>query len=298
MTPSSTRSSRPPVALATTGLPCAIASARRHPVALAKRRDAHDRRALVEAADLRARDEAERVRDLRTERAVADDHARQPLRRRGELERALLRREPPDEEDVRRLLRLDHLLGQRDGARDHAHVTRAELPRGLRQRGRRTDHEPRAPQHRPKHRGRAARELDIRAPELHHERLSRRERRQPRGQPVRVDEVGAVGGPPRRARVRAEERRQQRQLPRRPAQVAGDAVPVRDPEVPERGRRDDVDLDPRLAQPRHAGGDEGPGRIPLPPRVRGREHDDLHAATSRRPNTIGAASTSSASAKK
>ena len=115
-------------------------------------------------------------------------------------------------------------------------------------------------------------------------------------QPVRVDEVGVPRRPARRPRVVEEERRQQQREPRPPAQVAGDPVPVGDPEVPERRRRDDLDLDALRPHRLDRVADEEAGHVPLVARVRGRQDDDLHV--SRRANTIGAASASSANAKK
>ena len=68
---------------------------------------------------------------------------------------------------------------------------------------------------------RAARQLDVRAPELDDERagpVSGGDR--PCGQPVRVDEIGAARGPARRPRERDEHRRQQQREPGPPPQVA------------------------------------------------------------------------------
>ena len=67
--------------------------------------------------------------------------------------------------------------------------------------------------------------------------------------------------------------------PRPPAQVAGDAVPVRDPEVAERCRRDDLDLDAeRAARPRRRRATKCPATSPGVARVRRRQDDDLHQA--------------------
>ena len=179
--------------------------ARDHAVALAPRRDADDRRALVVGAELGRRDEADRLGHAVAQRAVADDHARQALRRLEELEDALLLAQPAGEEDVRRLVRLADLGRDLDAVRDHAHLARAERARAAsarnvdaasttpRARGRsgRTSH------------GRAARELDVRPPDLEHERLPGRERRERRREPVGVHDVGVARRAPRgRARTR------------------------------------------------------------------------------------------------
>ena len=75
-------STSPPTAVATTGRPC-HRLARDDAVALAPGRNADDGRALVVRAELRVRDEADRLRDV--DRAGADDHARQALRRGEEV---------------------------------------------------------------------------------------------------------------------------------------------------------------------------------------------------------------------
>ena len=160
----------------------------------------------------------------------------------------------------------------------------------------RDDRQPRPSQQRPEEPRRAARELDVRSPELDDVRLPGRERRERGGKPVRVDEVGVARSPARRPRVVEEERRQQQREPRPPAQVPGDPVAVRDPEVAERRGRDDLDLDALRPHRLDGVADEEAGHVPLVPRVRGRQDDDLH--WSRREKTIGAASASSANAKK
>ena len=181
-------------------------------------------------------------------------------------------------------------------ARDDPHLARAELARRAREVLGGDDREPRPPQQRPEEPRRAPRQLDVGPPELDDERLPGRERRERGREPVRVHEVGVAGGPPRGPRVVEQERRQQQRQPRPPAQVPGDPVAVRDPEVAERRRRDDLDLDALRAHRLDGVADEEAGHVPLVTRVRGRQDDDLH--WSRRENTIGAASASSANAKK
>ena len=109
-------------------------------------------------------------------------------------------RQAPDEEHVRRVVRLADRLRDLDAARDHAHLARAELARRVGEGLRGDDHEPRAAQDRPDEPRRAPGELDVGAPELDDERLPGRERREPRREPVRVDEVGVPRGSPRRPR--------------------------------------------------------------------------------------------------
>ena len=62
-----------------------------------------------------------------------------PARRLRELAHALLLREPSDVERVRRLVGRADPVGDRDAARDHAHVASAERPRVVGERGRRAD---------------------------------------------------------------------------------------------------------------------------------------------------------------
>src|SRR4029077_6734511 len=97
--------------------------ARREAVALAPRRHADDGRALVVRAELGRRDEADRFRDARAQRAVADDHARQPLGRLDELEHSLLLAQAAREEHVRRrLLGRLYRRGQVYAVRDDENV--------------------------------------------------------------------------------------------------------------------------------------------------------------------------------
>ena len=138
------------------------------------------------------------------------------------------------------------------------------------------DREPRPPQQRPEEPRRAPRELDVRAPELHHVRLPGLQRRERGRQPVRVDEVGVARGPARGPRIVEEERRQQQRQPRPPAQVPHHAVAVGDPEVAERRGRDDLDLDTLRAHGLDGVADEEAGHVPLVARVRSRQDDDLH----------------------
>ena len=84
----------------------------------------------------------------------------------------------------------------------------------------------------------SARELDVRPPELQHERLARRQRRQRGRKPMRVHEIDARCGAPRRASEREDEERERECEPRPSFEIAHDAVAVREPEVREGRRRD------------------------------------------------------------
>ena len=139
------------------------------------------------------------------------------------------------------------------------------------------DHEPRPPQNAARERGRAPRQLHVRAPELDDERLAGQRGDGARREPVRVHEVGVARRPPRGAREGGEHRRQEQRLRRARAQVADDAGAVGDPEVAEPGRRDDLDLDPPRAQRLHGVADEVPGRVAGVARVRGGEDGDAQA---------------------
>ena len=106
---------------------------------------------------------------------------------------------------------------------------------------------------------------------------------------------------------REEEERQSEREPRAAAEVAGDAVPVGDAVVAEPRRRDDDDVDAGGAGVLDRVLDEVAGDVRVVARVRRRQDGDLHSVTfnrrrhegsSRRPNTIGAASAIVANAKK
>ena len=126
-----------------------------------------------------------------------------------ELVDPLLLGEPPDEEHVRRLVRLPDVAPgsrRRSGRRARrprrasraAAASDSDGTRTMRARRSRAAGDPRRP----------LRELDVRAPELDDERPPRRERRKRRGEPVRVDEVGAASRATGRPRERREEERQ------------------------------------------------------------------------------------------
>ena len=156
---------------------------------------------------------------------------------------------------------------------------------------------PRSPQHPAREPRRAARELDVRAPELHDERLPGRERHDPRRQPVRVDEIG-VRAPPAAPPARSS-RGTRHAAPTRHgcrAQVAQHAGAVRDPEVAEVRRRDHLHVDPRRPHALDRVGHEPPRRVVRVARIRRRQDDDLQSGASRRPKTTGSASASIVSA--
>ena len=161
--------------------------------------------------------------------------------------RARARPSPPTgapRRGVRRLVRCSDLCRDPNAVRDDADVARSERAGVLGERGRGDDDYAGAADEKTRKRSRPPREHDVGAPELKHERLSRRERREHRRQPVRVHDVGVAGGSARRARKPEEEERQGEELPRRRAEVVHDPVAVGDPVVAEVGGRDDAHLEP------------------------------------------------------
>ena len=294
VTPSSIASTRPPTAsrppAGRTPSPRARRS-RSPPVGRARRRRP---RARSTARARCVRHEPDRLPDANG--PCADDHPWQSFGRRQELVNSLLGREAADEEHMRRLFRLADRLRNLDAARDHPHVRRAELAGRSREKLRRRDRQLRPAQDRPEEPRRTPRELDVTAPELDHVWLAARERSEPGRQPMRMDEVGIACGSPRGACVAEQKRRQEQHEPGSTTQVSGDPVPVGDAEVPERRRRDDLDLHSLRTHGLDRVTDEEARHVPLVPRVRGRQDDDLHWR--RRAKTIGAASASIANAKK
>ena len=109
-----------------------------------------------------------------------------------------------------------------------------------------------------------------------------------------VHQVGVAGRSSRRARVGSEKRRHQREAPGRSSEVLSDAVSVGDPEMSERRGRDDLDVDAERPHSFHGIANEVAGDVPRVPRVRRREHDDLHG--SRGAKTTGIASDSAMNA--
>ena len=136
VTPSSTASTNPPTAVAMTGrrTPSPRARPRRSLRDATAQRRSRPARSTGRA---RRRHEADRLWEERPQRAVADDDERQPTGGLRQLADSLLLRQPTDVEDVRRLVRLADRLGDRDPARDHAHVPRAEPTGIVSKRGRR-----------------------------------------------------------------------------------------------------------------------------------------------------------------
>ncbi len=242
------------------------------------------------------RDEADGLREERTERPVPDHHERQPPGGLGELAHALLLGQAPDVEDVWWLVRRPDHFGDRDAARDQAHVDRPERARLLGECGRGADDDPGAAQQPPRERTNVAREGDVRAPELEHDRLARGEGRQGAREPVGVDDVRVAARAARRARERREEERNDEQLPGGAAKVVDDAGPVGDPVVPEGRRRDDADVDALGAERLHPVAHERPCNVVRIARIRRRQDDDLHSRSPRWcASAAGAAIASSAS---
>ena len=211
VTPSSTASTSPPTAVATTGPAVRHRLARDHAVALPARRDDDERGPLVPRAELVRRNEADGLGEERAERPVPDDDERQPLgrprraparpsprrvaRRRG---RAVARPARPPSSGIETPLGI---------TRTSARPERARL---LGERGRGADDDPGAAEQPPRERPHVPREGDVRAPELEHDRLARGEGRQGAREPVGVDDVRVAARAPRRARERREEEQEGR----------------------------------------------------------------------------------------
>ena len=264
--------------------------ARGHAVALAPRRDADDRGALVVRRRApTAATKPTRLRDAVAQRPVADDHARQAVGRLDELEDALLLAEPAREEDVRRLGGRADVLGDRRPAAGRPPPARAPSARASSARKRRRrEHDARAAHERANEPRRAPRELDVGAPHLQHVRLSGRARRDRRRDPVRVHEVGVARRPPRRDGERREERRQRARASTAPR--AGSARSRR------RARRRSAGTRParrrrprrrRRARPRPTSATNVPATGCSGDGIRRRQDDDLH---SRCAKTTGIAS--------
>ena len=259
------------------------------------RRARNDGCAFEAALQLFVREKPERAGNLPAQRAVPDDHERHPIRRGNQLADAFLGRQPPRVEDLRRIRGVGNLHRQFDPARDRPHVRRPQPARLVCERSRRRDHEPRPLQNAPRERWSTTRELDVRPPHLHDERLAGRHRDEARRKPVGMDEIRAHGGP---SRSPGEARQHERQRGRQvwPAtQVPGDARAVGDPVVPEARGRHDLDLDAARTQVLDLVGDEEAGDVTRPARVRRRQDDDLQGS-SRRANTTGVARAIKASA--
>ena len=94
--------------------------------ALAAGRTRDDRRTRVQTLQLVVREKAARPRHAAAERAVTRNDEVEIARRLDELEHALLLREAPRIEHLRRLGLLADLGGKVDAARDHADVLRTE----------------------------------------------------------------------------------------------------------------------------------------------------------------------------
>ena len=222
------------------------------------------------------RDEAEGVRNVRTQRAVAGDDERHPFRRRHEVEHTLLRRQPADVQDPWRRRLVAPVDGHVDAARDHAHLPRAELPRVLGERARRADHQPCAPHDRARKRPHAPCELHVRPPQLQNERLARRERDKPGREPMGMQEVGVPRRPARRGGEGREHERQSEDALRAQAQVPDDPRTVGDAVVTEGRRGHDLDVRARGAQVLHRVRNKASRRVPGEARVRRRKDGDLH----------------------
>ena len=269
---------------------------RDEPVALAPRRHADDGRPLVVRPELCECGTKPTASGTATGPAPTITRGR-PCRRRQELVDPLLGREAADEEHVRRILRLADRLRDLDPARDR------RAPRAHRARARQS-----------------ARDSEAAIASRARRRIGRKSQGARRATSTSVPQSWTTYGLPvasaarpegsqcawtrsasraaRRAGTREddEKSRQEQREPRPPAQIPGDPVPVGDAEVAERRRRDDLDLHSLGPHGLDRVTDEEPSHVPLVPRVRGRQDDDLHWR--RRAKTIGAASASIANAKK
>ena len=200
---SSTRFTRPPTALATTGFPLAIASAQTIP-----KPSLREGQTTIAACAYRRSSSS---RDMKpcacgqepAEGAVPGDDQVQPVRGRGEVLDALLGRETPCVEDLGGLRLLPDLRGHVDAVGDEHRPLHAGAERRLGQRLRHADDRPRAVEHEPGRAGGLPQELEVveraardRAMQRDDERLAGEQRDRPARQPVRVDEVGVPGGQP------------------------------------------------------------------------------------------------------
>ncbi len=232
--------------------------------AFSVRRAGDDRGPPVEPLELVVRDEPERARHLFAKRAVAGDDERVALGGCNQLADALLRREPPGEQDLRRLRLFADLVRKVDAARDRADVARPQPASLVGERRRRRDHEPRPAQDPPGETRHATGELHVRPPHLHDERLACRQRDGPGGEPVCVHEIGVLGSAAGGAREAAEHQGKPECEVGAGAQVSGDAGPVGDAVVTEAAPAT------RLPPRRPARGCAPPGRRRRAPRRRPR----------------------------
>ena len=111
---------------------------------------------------------------------------------------------------------------------------------------------------------------------------------------MRVHEIDASCGLPRRASEREEEERERECEPRPSFEIAHDAVAVREPEVREGRRRDHLGVDASFPQVIHRVPDEDTGNVVRVARIGGRENENLHVRAAARPNTTGTATASTA----
>jgi len=273
VSPSTTRSRRPPTALANHGTAVGHRLGAHDAVALPVGRARHDGGALVEAQELPVRHEAERAGDASrsgpSPRRPAGGRA-PPRRARGCPSRpraaprrghAAARPAPRPPRESRR-------------ARDHAHLAGAERAGVGGERVRRGDHEPRATEDRPSEPRRAARELDV----VPHTWTT-----------YGLPSVAATAPAPSQCACTRSASRAARAAARRNARsIAAGAQPapganagsrplrsVRKTEVAERARRHDVDVHAARTKVTHGVGDEEPRHVLLVPRVGRREDGDL-----------------------
>ena len=223
------------------------------------------------------RDEAERIPDEVPERAVAGDDEVHAFGRGHELPDPLLRREPPDEEHLRRLGLDAGRSRELDAVRDRAHVAPAAAARSLGEGLGDADHDRGAADDEADEPRVAACQLEVgeaaggaRPVQREHEAASREDADCAGGEPVRVHEVAAARGPAHGEDHRDDEERRE---PGPPADVPDEASAVGKAEVAVAARREHRNVDV-AGEPAHEIGDEPAGEVPFVPRVRGGEVDD------------------------
>src|SRR5918995_7121058 len=243
------------------------------------RRHRDDSCAFVETQQFLVRDEPARARHPLAQRSVPDDDEGDPVGSRHELETSLLRRETACKENERWLVLLADVVRNVHAARDHLHSSRAESARRAGQNSRRRHHNtspPQDPARKPRH---APRELDVGPPDLRDYGLARQQGHGGRGQPVRVDEIGAARGAHGGDGEREQEQRQQEREPGAAAEVSDDPRAVGEAEVRKVGRRDHLDVEPSPAQPLHRVGDEAPRGVTRLAGVGRGQDDDSHGGS-------------------
>ncbi len=231
-----TSSCRPPTAVATTGLPWAIASAQTIAEALAPRGADDDGGAAVAVGQLGRGQEAQRLGHQVPKGPVAGDHQIEPTAGLHELLDALLRAQAAREQDLGGLDLSGRLSGQHDAVGNDANLAGATAAGGRGEGLGDGDDEPRPADDRADEPRAPLGELEVAEPaggtgavEGQDERLAGERCNEAREEPVRVDEL-AVG--PAQSQHRAGE--EERGEPGAPTQLRDD------PTLAGQGRVDDL----------------------------------------------------------